>query len=103
MKDLSIIEITEKQDIQAFVDLPWKIYAGYENWVPPLKSQVHKMLDTHRHPFWEFSERALFLAKRGNETVGRIAARASGGKRKRSGFPAACPISARFSVRTVPN
>jgi len=27
----------------------------------------------HRHPFWEFSERILFLARRGSETVGRIA------------------------------
>jgi len=26
-----------------------------------------------RHPFWEFSERILFLARRGSETVGRIA------------------------------
>jgi len=25
------------------------------------------------HPFWEFSERVLFLARRGPETVGRIA------------------------------
>jgi hypothetical protein len=31
------------------------------------------MLDPHRHPFWEFSEGILFLARRGSETVGRIA------------------------------
>jgi hypothetical protein len=31
------------------------------------------MLDARRHPFWEFSERILFLARRGTETVGRIA------------------------------
>ena len=31
------------------------------------------MLDSRRHPFWEFSERILFLARRGSETVGRIA------------------------------
>jgi len=30
-------------------------------------------LDPRRHPFWEFSERILFLARRGSETVGRIA------------------------------
>jgi hypothetical protein len=30
------------------------------------------MLDPHRHPFWEFSEGILFLARRGSETVGRI-------------------------------
>jgi hypothetical protein len=31
------------------------------------------MLDPRKHPFWEFSERVLFLARRGSETVGRIA------------------------------
>jgi len=31
------------------------------------------MLDPRQHPFWEFSERILFLARRGSETVGRIA------------------------------
>ena len=31
------------------------------------------MLDPRKHPFWEFSERILFLARRGSETVGRIA------------------------------
>jgi hypothetical protein len=31
------------------------------------------MLDPRRRPFWEFSERILFLARRDSETVGRIA------------------------------
>ena len=31
------------------------------------------MLDPGKHPFWQFSERILFLARRGSETVGRIA------------------------------
>ena len=31
------------------------------------------MLDPGGHPFWEFSERILFPARRGSEMVGRIA------------------------------
>jgi hypothetical protein len=31
------------------------------------------MLDPQKHPFWKFSERILFLARRGTETIGRIA------------------------------
>ena len=83
MTNISIFEVASKKDTEAFIDLPWKIYKGYENWVPPLKSQVRRMLDTRRHPFWEFSERALFLAKRGNETVGRIAAIVDGNFNRR--------------------
>jgi len=60
-------------DLRDFIDLPWKIYAGYPRWVPPLKKEVRRTLDPRKHPFWEFSERILFLARRGLETVGRIA------------------------------
>ena len=74
MSDITIIQAESRKEINAFIDLPWNIYKGYENWVPPLKSAVRKLLDTRRHPFWEFSQRRLFLAKRGTETVGRIAA-----------------------------
>ncbi len=60
-------------ELKDFIDLPWKIYAKYPRWVPPLKKEVRRMLDPRKHPFWELSERILFLARRGSETVGRIA------------------------------
>jgi len=59
--------------MQAFIDLPWRIYEGDANWVPPVKSEQARLLDPRRHPFWEFAERELFLATRGKEVVGRIA------------------------------
>lgn len=59
--------------MQAFMDLPWKIYARDPHWVPPLKKEVARLLDPEKHPFWQFARRRLFLAQRGNETVGRIA------------------------------
>jgi hypothetical protein len=73
MAGIEIIAVEGGSELEDFVDLPWRIYAGYPNWVPPLKKEVRRMLDPHRHPFWEFSERILFLARRGSETVGRIA------------------------------
>ena len=35
---------------------------------------MRRLLDPSKHPFWKFSERELYLARRGPETVGRIAA-----------------------------
>ena len=68
------IRVVEKgSELREFINLPWKIYAEYPNWVPPLKKEVRRLLDPLQHPFWEFSERVLFLARRGSETVGRIA------------------------------
>lgn len=73
MPQLEIFTVSNASDLDAFINLPWKIYAGDDNWVPPLKKQVHRLLDPDKHPFWKFSERVLFLARRGSETVGRIA------------------------------
>ena len=73
MAEVEIIAVEKGSQLREFIDLPWKIYAGYPNWVPPLKKEVRRVLDPHKHPFWEFSERILFLARRGSETVGRIA------------------------------
>ena len=60
--------------MKAFINLPWKIYQDDPHWIPPIKSELKKLLTPGKHPFWEFSQRELFLAKRGNEVVGRIAA-----------------------------
>lgn len=72
MAGIDVIAVEGKTALKEFIDLPWRIYAAYPNWVPPLKKEVGRMLDPRRHPFWEFSERILFLARRGSETVGRI-------------------------------
>lgn len=73
MAGIEIITVERRSELRDFIDLPWKIYAEYPRWVPPLKKEVRRLLDPGRHPFWEFSERILFLARRGSETVGRIA------------------------------
>jgi len=73
MAGIEIITVEGRSELKDFIDLPWKIYAGYPNWVPPLKKEVRHILDPRKHPFWEFSERILFLVRRGSETVGRIA------------------------------
>jgi hypothetical protein len=73
MADVDIITVERESDLRDFVDLPWRIYAAYPRWIPPLKKEVRYMLDPARHPFWESAERILFLARRGSQTVGRIA------------------------------
>ena len=72
MAGIEIVTVGKKSELKHFIDLPWSLYAEYPKWVPPLKKEVCRILDPRRHPFWEFSERILFLAQRGSETVGRI-------------------------------
>ncbi len=74
MPDLTIEAVETRRQFREFVDLPWSIYPSYPHWVPPLKSEVRRLLDPARHPFWKSAERVLFLARRGSRLVGRIAA-----------------------------
>jgi len=63
-----------KAQVRRFVELPYRLYAGTPQWVPPLRPDVRELLDRRRHPFYEHSEAAFFLATRDGRDVGRIAA-----------------------------
>jgi hypothetical protein len=72
--DLVISPVSGKADKQAFVALPWTIYADDPNWVAPLKSEAHDLITPGKNPFFEHAEAQFFLARRGSEVVGRISA-----------------------------
>jgi hypothetical protein len=61
----------------AFLNLPWTIYRGDPNWVPPLRASVRELIDVRHHPFYgggRYGEIELYLAYDGTEVVGRVAA-----------------------------
>lgn len=70
----TVREIPDGASLASFIDLPWRINAGDPNWVPPLRMTVASALDRRKHPFHAHAEVAYFLAERGEEPVGRIAA-----------------------------
>jgi GNAT superfamily N-acetyltransferase len=53
---------------------PWTLYRGDPNWIPPLRDNQAEMVGYRRHPFYERNAIATFLAYRGGEVCGRIAA-----------------------------
>lgn len=71
---VTITPVESKKALRDFIKLPWKIYAGDPNWVPPLIIDMKKILDKKKNPFFEHSDAELFLAQKDGETVGRIAA-----------------------------
>ena len=71
---IEIRKVTDDADLNTFIRLPWKIYRDFPHWVPPLMKDVRFKLDRSRHPFFEHASMELFLAYRGSEAVGRIAA-----------------------------
>ena len=62
------------RDRDDFLRLPWKIYAHDPVWVPPLLAERRQFIDPRKHPFYKHGAAALFIARRGNECVGRIMA-----------------------------
>ena len=66
--------VTTSVDRRAFVDLPWRIYASDPHWSPPLKSEVHGLIDRKKNPWFEHADAQFFLAERDGRSVGRISA-----------------------------
>jgi GNAT superfamily N-acetyltransferase len=66
--------VRTRRELRTFIRLPWRIYAGASNWVPPLVSERKRHLDRRRNPFFEHAEAEYFLAWRGREPVGRVTA-----------------------------
>ena len=61
-------------DLKRFIDLPYRMHARDPNWVPPLRMEVAGLLDRARNPFFEHGTAEYFIAERGGQVVGRIAA-----------------------------
>ena len=74
MSGTVVSPVTTGKDLKDFLRLPWEVYGNDPNWVPPLLNMQAGMLTPGKHSFWNGAERELFVARRGDRTVGRIAA-----------------------------
>jgi hypothetical protein len=72
--DVRIVPVMTRDDLREFAKFPWRVYQNDPNWVPPIFMDQLTLLDPEKHPFWEHAELQLFLAVRGEQTVGRISA-----------------------------
>jgi hypothetical protein len=68
------IDTQSKTQVRRFVDIPFRLYAGHPQWVPPLLIDVRTMLNRQKHPFYEHSAADFFVAVRDGRDVGRVAA-----------------------------
>jgi len=73
-KPASIRPVVSKADRKQFVDFAWEVYANDPAWIPPLKDEVHGLLDPKKNPWFEHARAQLWLAERGGKVVGRISA-----------------------------
>jgi hypothetical protein len=71
---VKIRKVENEQDKMRFIKLPWEIYRGDSNWVPPLIFDVRNNLNPQKNPFFKHSEIDFYLAEKDGKLVGRIAA-----------------------------
>jgi hypothetical protein len=70
---ISIVRVESEEQLKQFIEYPYKLYEKDKYWVPPLKRDVHHLFDKSGNPFWNHSERELYLVFRNKHLVGRVA------------------------------
>ena len=73
-ESLEVLPVASRRQLESFIKLPWKIYKGDPNWVPPLIVEQRTTLNTQKNPFFLHSKIQNFLAYRDGKPVGRISA-----------------------------
>lgn len=74
MNPLVIKPVETFEERKAFLSFPWKVYQDDPYWVPPIFSERLHFTDPSKNPFFEHAEAQLYMALRGEEIVGTIAA-----------------------------
>ncbi|MBQ9339946.1 MAG: N-acetyltransferase [Paludibacteraceae bacterium] len=74
MSQVAIVPVTTKAEMKTFVQFANRLYEGNKYYCPTLDFDELNIFRQDKNPALQFSEYALFLAKRGNDVVGRIAA-----------------------------
>lgn len=71
---IQIKEVVSLKDIKQFVDLPFVLYKGNKFWVPPMKKDEIKQLQSDVNPAYAFCDAKFWTAWQGSKCVGRIGA-----------------------------
>ena len=72
--EISIKRVNSKAERNAFVDFAWEIYRSDPHWVPPLKDEIHGLIDPKKNPWFGHGIAEFWLAERDGKVVGRVSA-----------------------------
>jgi GNAT superfamily N-acetyltransferase len=71
---ITIVKVESRKQLKLFVTFPLKLYKDCENWVPALEGDEYDTFNPEKNGAYDFCEADCFLAYRGDEIVGRVAA-----------------------------
>lgn len=71
---ITIQEVTRKNQLEAFLNFPYRLYKNNPYYVPALLFDERATLRKDKNPAFDYCEARYWLAYRGKQVVGRIAA-----------------------------
>jgi len=74
MNSSGVTVVSSKDERKRFIEFIYDFYQDAEHWVPPLRMDQKKLIDTEKNPFFHNAEIELFIAEKNGKDVGRIAA-----------------------------
>jgi hypothetical protein len=74
MLSVEKIDIRDRKQANRFIQVPFRLYEGHPQWVPPLYIDVKVQINPDKHPFYEHSQGNFFIAVKDGRDIGRIAA-----------------------------
>jgi hypothetical protein len=70
--EIQIREVKSRNDLKAFINLPYKIHKHHHNWIPPLYKDEWKFFDPDKNSCFRPCNQIRLLATKDNKVVGRI-------------------------------
>jgi GNAT superfamily N-acetyltransferase len=74
MPSLVVKPVETRRERQQFLMLPWDLYRGDPQWIPPLRTNQQELVGYKPHPFYDHAEGQTFLALQDGRPVGRVLA-----------------------------
>ena len=72
--NINIVKVESRKQLKLFVTFPLHLYKDCANWVPALEGDEYDTFNPEKNGAYDFCEADCFLAYRGKEIVGRVAA-----------------------------
>jgi len=72
--NINIVKVESRRQLKLFVTFPLHLYKDCANWVPALEGDEYDTFNPEKNGAYDFCEADCFLAYRGDEIVGRVAA-----------------------------
>jgi GNAT superfamily N-acetyltransferase len=71
---LEVVPVRSRRDLSRFIELPYRLHANEERWIPPLRLERRMFLSRKQNPFFAHGEAEYLLALRDGRVVARMTA-----------------------------